>query len=91
MERVEIIKKSLRISHALLDDDIQRNIDACLLDMGRVGVDSAKDTELLTKACELYCKWQYDFQGKGDRYQNNYESLRDSMSLAGDYKCTTTL
>lgn len=84
------IKKSMRISHSSLDDDIQRNINACLLDLERVGVYKSKETELLTKACELYCKWQYDYQGKGEQFQANYEKLRDSMSLAGDYQCTTT-
>lgn len=80
------IKLSMRLTNNALDDDIKRNIDACLLDLERVGVDKSKETELLNKACELYVKWQYDYQLKGDRYQKNYELLRDSMSLAEKYK-----
>ena len=90
MDITAIIKLSMRISHTALDSDIQRNVDACLLDLERVGVDKTKKSELLTKAFELYCKWQYDYMGKGEQYQKNYEKLRDSMSLAGDYKCATT-
>lgn len=83
---IDIIKLSMRLTNNALDDDIKRNIDACLLDLERVGVDISKKTELLNKACELYAKWQYDYQLKGERYQKNYELLRDSMSLAGEYK-----
>lgn len=80
------IKLSMRITHNMLDADIQQNIDACLLDLQRVGIDSSKDTSLLTKACELYCKWQYDYQQKGERFEKNYNSLRDAMSLCEEYR-----
>lgn len=79
------IRKSMRITHNALDDDIQRNIDTCLLDLERVGVDITKESELKIKACELYCKSEFDYQGKGDIYKKKYEDLRDSMSMAGDY------
>ena len=72
---LEEIKLSMRISHDKLDADIQRNIDACFLDLERVGVDSSLDSALLIRACELFCKWQYDYCGKGERYQKNYESI----------------
>lgn len=79
------IKTSMRITHSALDDDIQRNIDTCLLDLERVGVDTTKESNLLTKACELYCKSEYDYMRKGEDFKKKYESLRNSMSLAGDY------
>ena len=80
------IKLSMRISHNKLDTDIQRNIDACMLDLERVGVCISKPSELLTKAAELYCKAEYDYLGKGDKFRANYNNLRDSMSMSGDYK-----
>lgn len=83
---LEQIKLSMRITHNMLDTDIQQNIDSCLLDLGRVGVDSSKDTALLCKACELYCKWQYDYQQKGEQFEMNYNKLRDAMSLCEDYR-----
>lgn len=85
MISVSEVKKSMRINHNLLDDEIKRNIDTALLDMSRVGVSKEKDDNLVEKACELYCKAQYDYQGKGEQYMKNYESLRDGLSMAGDY------
>jgi len=84
------IKLSMRIFHTMLDTDITSNIDACMLELKRVGVDPAiavSDSEdaLIIKAAELYCKWQYDFNGKGDQFKQAFENLRDSLSLCDDY------
>lgn len=86
MISVEDIKKSMRIKHDLLNSEITRNINTALLDMSRVGVNSKMDDSLMDKACELYCKAEFDYQGKGEEYRKKYESLRDSLSLAGKYK-----
>lgn len=83
---LEKIKLKMRISHDGINEDIQQNIDACLLDLERVGVNSSKDTELRTKAVELYCKWQFDYAGKGELFEKNYEKLRDAMSLCELYR-----
>lgn len=97
------VKISMRISHNMLDTDIQHDIDACLSDLRRAGIepyekdsrgyrkDSSGDRiirsdALIHKAVKLYCKWQCNYQGEGERYQSNYEDLRDAMSLAGDYR-----
>ena len=83
-------KHSLRISHAELDDDIIGNIDACLADLRRVGVNTYYDANnlpaLQTKAIDLYLKWQYDYAGKGQQYEICYNNLRDAMSMCGDYQ-----
>ena len=84
------IKLSLRVFHNVLDGDIQSNIVACMLDLQRVGIhksiaaDSSEDA-LIVKAAELYCKWQYDFNAKGDQYMKAYEKLRDALSLCDAY------
>lgn len=80
----------MRISHDFLNDEIQQNIVACIQDLRRVGV-YREDDSLICKACELYCKWQQDYQGKAKQYEQNYEKLRDALSLAGEYRCTTKL
>lgn len=82
---LEQIKKAMRISHNALDSDIQSNISSALADLARVGVNVEVDDELISKAVELYCKWQYEYLGKAEQYQKNYELLRDSLSLSGDY------
>lgn len=82
------IKDSMRIKHSALDGDIKRNIKAAIQDMRMRGVsipDKWDSDSLVYKACELYCKGQYDHLGEGERFIKSYESLRDSMSLSGDY------
>lgn len=81
------IKIDLRISHSLLDVDIQDNIDSCIDDLKRVGI-NLKDKEkrpLIIKAVKLYCRWQYNFENQAERYKNTYENLRNSLSLNGEY------
>lgn len=85
MITAEEIRKSMRISHINLDKEIKNNIDICLLDLERVGVNTKTDNKLSDKAIELYCKSQFDYQGKGAEYQKAYEKLRDDMSLSGGY------
>lgn len=87
---LEKIKLSMRIFHTMLDTDISSNIDACMLDLQRVGLSaevatSGSEDALIVKAAELYCKWQNDFNGKGDQFQRAYENLRDAMSLCDTY------
>ena len=86
MISAEDVRKSMRISHERLDMEIQKIIVTCLSDLKRVGVDIRKDDVLLDKACELYCKAQFDYQGRAGEYQKNYEMLRDGMSLSGGYR-----
>lgn len=93
MELKEHIKSTMRIKHDALDSVISSDIEACTLDLIRVGVQPYSDKEqkvlkedaLIKKAAELYCKAQEDFQGKGTEYGSAYEKLRDSLSLCGDY------
>lgn len=83
----EKVKKALRFSNNALDDDLKRNIDAALLDMGRVGVGADKTENGLAVQCvALYCKWIYNFMGKGDDYLKAYERLRDAMSMCEEYR-----
>lgn len=82
------MKMALRIRHGSLDDDINGNISACSLDLKRAGIKAFEENNadaLITKAMELYCKWQYDFGGKGEQYHRAYEQLRNALSLSGDY------
>lgn len=84
---LEKIKLSMRVTHDKLDYDISANIDACLYDLTRVGVVTVgkENDPLIVKSAELYCKWQYNYDGSADRYERAYVALRDSLSLCGDY------
>lgn len=84
---LERIKQALRISGNSLDSDISENIAAAAADLLRRGVDaSAGSTDkLVIKAVELYCKWMYDYLGKGEQWFDHYEKLTIAMSQAEDY------
>lgn len=79
------IKTDLRISHNKLDADIQSTMDACTLDLGMAGVKKSEPDALIDKAIKLYCRWQFDYNGKADQYERAYQALRTAMSLCGDY------
>ena len=83
-----LIKQALKITINAFDDDIRSNIDTALLELGRVGVNvtgltsaSIDVNKLILKACELYCKWQFNFMSKGEQFQSNFEQLRDALSV----------
>ncbi|MFM1602032.1 hypothetical protein ABGF26_02640 [Helcococcus ovis] len=80
------IKKNLRIYHDELDEDITGDIEACKLDLKRVGINPDVQDDLIEKAIKLYCRWQFNFENQADRYANAYRMLRDSISLCLDYK-----
>lgn len=84
---IESLRKKLRLSGNVLDDEISDNISAAQEDMERTGINIMPDNppELYKKAIELYCKWQFDFRNKGEVYRVNYEKTRDDMSLSPKY------
>ena len=91
---LEQVKKSLRKSGDILNDDISQNINAALLDMRRVGIktdrvnpnDPNSYDALILSCVEFYCKWIYNFLRRGPEWEAAYIRLRDSMALCGDYR-----
>lgn len=85
MALVSDLKLAMRISHSSLDNDIQKNIEAAFEDMARVGIANCTEdaASTLQKQCvELYVKYVYDYEGKGDRWFEHYEKLRNQLSLS---------
>lgn len=91
---IEQVKKSLRMTSDVLNDDISSNINAALLDMRRVGIDtdrinvtnSASYDALQLSCVEFYCKWIYNFLQRGEEWLAAYVRLRDSMANCSDYR-----
>lgn len=84
------VKKALRITHSALNDDIQFNINVCLLDLQRAGVDDTlctdtTDNVMIQKAIELYLKSEYNFNGQGERFKDAYDHFVMSLTLCSDY------
>lgn len=83
---LEKIKIDLGISHNALDTDITDWINACILDLGLSGVTIVNQTDaLIIAATKLYCRWQYDYMGKGEQYEKAYSNLKNALALCGDY------
>lgn len=81
------IKRNLRISIDVFDEDIQGLIESAKKDMKIHGVKKIEeDDPLIIRAVDLYCKGHFYLDNKdSERYLKSYESLRDHLSLAGDY------
>lgn len=83
---LETIKIAMGISHDMLDEALALNIQASLIDLKRVGVKIADETDpLIIKAVELYCKWQLNYSGLGERFERAYSNLANALALCGDY------
>lgn len=96
MEMLDQIKKSQRITHGLLDDIFQTDIDAAASELMRAGVDpfdakgNISEKPLIRKAIELYAKGMEDFEEKGSVYMASFEKLRDAMALSSEYNVQRT-
>ena len=81
------IKTSLRISHVLLDEDIQSDIDACLKDLEVCGVAANKEDPLILSAVKLWCKAAYtDDPVKAAAYQERYNAQKACLMMASGYR-----
>lgn len=75
------IKKALRLTGTALDGSLLQNIESCLDDLRDQDIDTDKIDVKVEKAVELYCKWQFNFNGEADRYERNYRAMLDQMSM----------
>jgi len=81
------IRKSLRVTHSYLDDDIQDLIDAVLIDLKiGGGINLPTDDALILRAITIYCKANFGLENAdSEKYQTAYNSLKVQILLSGDY------
>lgn len=81
------IRKSLRISHTKLDDEIAELIEAAKLDLKISGVIKIDEADpLIIRAISLYAKSASGyFEQMSERYEQSYKMLKISLALVGDY------
>lgn len=81
------VKQYLRFKHNKLDGEIADTIAEAERDLSVSGVRGhPEDDPLWTQAIKLYARWQYNFQGEGERYHQMYSELRNAMGLCSEYK-----
>lgn len=81
---IQEVKKALRITTTMFDDEISAEIDACLLDMRGAGVDvnDKNSTALVMQAIKFYCRAYFSVTADSE-WARHYEDLRDAMAARG--------
>lgn len=81
------IKQAIRRSHSKLDEDLQADIDACLVDLRACGVMYADEHDpLIFNAIKLWCRsLDTDDPVKGAEYLRRYEALKSCLQMAEGY------
>lgn len=87
------VKTKLRISHNVLDEDVEDTIAACLKDLEVCGVqapasDNLQETDpLILNAIKLYCRAEFtDDTGKAAEYLARYNALKSCLMMADGYR-----
>jgi hypothetical protein len=91
------VKAALRVKTTAFDVEIEGLIAACKADLRLVGINVPEDLlpadgeiptagdPLLERAVILYAKANFGYSDDSEKYQNAYDLLKCSLSLAGDY------
>ena len=84
----EKMRVALRISNTgkAITAEINDVIEACKADLAAVGVETIDETDaLIVRAVTLFCRAEFNFNGKGDQYRQSYDLQKMSLSLDMDY------
>lgn len=86
-EFVAEIKRAVRVTSGLADEEIKNLASACVAEMQIAGVYITDLQDPLGKqAITLYCKAHYGYDEKTEAFREAFQGLRDAMALSGDYK-----
>ena len=87
---LEAVKKSLRITHTMLDDSIQDTINAARAELIRLGIlpykaEDDKDP-LIREAIKTYCQMEYtDDEKKREMFYKSWEVQADGLRKSRAY------
>lgn len=88
---LEEMRLMLRISHNLIDAELETLKASFLEDLAMCGVTHIPDNDALVKSClRMYLRWQENYNGEAERYKEAYTGLKIAMSLAEEYKQAVT-
>lgn len=86
-EFVAEIKRAVRVTSSLADEEIKNLASACVAEMQIAGVYITDLQDPLAKqAITLYCKAHYGYDEKTEAFREAFQGLRDAMALSGDYE-----
>nr|WP_239472179.1 head-tail connector protein [Bacillus velezensis] len=86
----ESVKRSLRITHSFLDDEIHELVAAARQDLVQSGVSASiaesEEDPLIKRAVITYCKANFGLSNvDSEKYQRSYDMLKNHLALASDY------
>lgn len=82
MITINQIKKSMRITTSMLDDDIQRLIDTAEADLTGAGVTpppADEENQVYDYAIDMFVKSAMDYRGDSKFYWLRYALVRDTL------------
>lgn len=84
---LESIKLALRIKSSAFDEEIIELIESSKIDLKISGITNINEEDpLVRQAIKTYCKANFGLDNKdSEKYQTSYESLKQHLSLCGDY------
>ncbi len=87
MALLDELKTILRVKSTIFDEDeILPMVEACKADMRISGVNKLDEADpLVRQAIKLYVKANFGYADNSEKFQRDFEGLRDSMALSGEY------
>lgn len=84
---LEKIRLALRIKNNKFDNEILDIIEECKMDLKISGIVKVNEEDpLIERAIKIYSKANFGLDNKdSEKYQASYESLKQHLSLCGDY------
>lgn len=84
MITLDEVKQALRITNKALDDDIMNTLEAGKIELKRVGIDlNTIDNDLTDCLLKTWCKWQQNYNERGEQYEKIFRQLEASVALDG--------
>lgn len=89
-ESVELkVKNDLRITtnNKAIVESIADNVMAAIADLENAGIRNIDTTNpLILQAIKLYCRFIFDYCGKGSEFFASYETVKSQLMLSVEFK-----
>ena len=90
----EQMRAALRISSTSdkITAEIEDCIAACKTDLANDGVKAIDEGDaLIIRAVTLYCKAEFGYNDKAEKFRQSYDTLKMRLALSQEYNTATTM
>lgn len=84
-EVIEKLMQRVRVGESAADE-LEDLAKTCIRELEMSGVYGSVDDPTYLHAIVLYCKANYGYDEKTERFKEAFESLKNAMALSGDYE-----